>query len=121
MHRAVDSAPVDGVRHEQVRNPVQVQLSRHLPCGGLVFVFLHEDLPFGGRGQVRLVAGEFVAGLRAVMDGARPVRFGGTPSVTGSGSCRAGAPEGGAEALLGPRAHLPPALAQRLGRGDRNR
>ena len=100
LHRAVDSAPVDGVRHEQVRNPVRVQLSRHLPSGRLVLIFLHEDVPFGGRGQVRLVLGELVAWLRAVMHGARPVRFGGTPSVTGS--CQAGAPEGGAETLLGP-------------------
>ena len=110
---------MDGVRHEEMRNQVQVQLNRHSPSGGLVLVFLHEDLPLGGLGQVRLVEGELVAWPRAVTGGARPVRFGGTPSVTGP--YRARAPEGGAEALLGPRAHLPPALAQRLGRGDRNR
>ena len=122
---------MDGVRREQVRNPMQVPLNRYLPSGRLVLVFLHGDLPLGGRGQVRLVVGELVAWLWADMDGARSVRFGGSSSMTSS--CRAGAPngnakgtgspapEGGAEALPGPRTHLPPTLAQHLGRGGRNR
>ena len=69
LHRAIDSAPVDSVRHEEVHNPMQVQLSRHPPSGGFVFVFKDQDLPFGGLGQVRFVVGEFVARLRVGRQG----------------------------------------------------
>ena len=59
-HRGTNTAPVDDIRREEVRDPAQVQLGWHPPGGGLVFVFLHQDLPLGGLGQVRSVLGELV-------------------------------------------------------------
>ena len=54
LHRAINTAPVNGVRHEEVRNPVQVYLGWHSPSGGLVLVYLRQDLdlPLRGLGQV---------------------------------------------------------------------
>ena len=77
LRRAVNTAPVDDIRHEEARDPVQVHLGRHPPGGGLVLVFLRQDLPFRGFGQVRFVVGELVSGPRAAMGGVRflgPVR-----------------------------------------------
>ena len=56
--------PVDDIRHKKVREFVQVHLGRHPPGGGLVFVFLHQDLPLREFGQVRFVVGELVIGFR---------------------------------------------------------
>ena len=33
LHRAINTAPMNGVRHEEVRNPVQVHLGWHSPSG----------------------------------------------------------------------------------------
>ena len=69
LHREANTAPVDDIRHEEVRDPMQVHLGRHPPGGGLVLVFLRQDLPLRGAGQVRSVVGELVTGPRAVAGG----------------------------------------------------
>ena len=66
-YRAVNTAPVDGIRRKEVRNPMQVHMGSHSPGGGLVLVFLHQDLGLRRFGQVRFVVGELVVGSRAVV------------------------------------------------------
>ena len=60
LNRAIRLAPVDCIRREEMRHPVKVQLGREPPGGRLVLVFLHQDLPLGGLGQVRSVFGELI-------------------------------------------------------------
>ena len=96
---------MDNIRHEEVRDPMQVHLGRHPPGGGLVLFFLHQDLPFRGSGQLRSVVGELVTWPRAVVRGVRPLSFV-TPSP-GTGPGAAWAAEGSAETLPGPRADPP--------------
>ena len=117
LHREADTAPVD-IRHEEVRDPMQVHLGQRPPGGGLVLVFLHQDLPLRGAGQVRSLVGELITEPWAVVGGGRSIGLVG--SSPGANQRAARAAEGGTEALPRPRVDLPPSLAQRLGRGDRN-
>ena len=75
------------------------------------------DLPIRGAGQVRPVVGELVTGPWTVVGGRSISLVGPSPGVSPRA---ARAAEGGAKALPRPRVGLPPSLAQRLGRGDRN-
>ena len=89
LYRAVNTAPVDCTHHKEVRNPMQVHMGWHLPGGGLVLVFFHQDFPLRGFGQVRFVVGELVVGLRAVVSRARLLSLARFPPGARPGRTRA--------------------------------